>query len=462
MKILLIDPPRKGWWLLYDTILPNLGLAHLASYIEKYLHNYEIEIKIIDCSANKISWNELENIIENEEPNIIGVSAITCNINLAYKVCELAKKVNSKILTVIGGPHPTFCTNQVLNECKYVDVIVRGEGEETFKELVLSYMEHDEIKPVNGISYRINNRIIHCPDRNLIEPLDKIPAPAWHLLPMDKYRLSAWGNKAIIYVSSRGCPFKCIFCSEWKFWRNKWRGYSANRIFNDMRILVEKYDKNIIWFGDDTFNVDRKRIIDLCNLILENNLKVNWGIEARIDLLYRDLDLIKLMREAGLIWTLIGIESPYQNELSNMEKNIRIEQINEVVKVLKDYDIIVQGMFIIGTPNDTRETILEKAEYALKLDLDFTIFTPLTPLPGTILYEWAKNNNLIKIHDYSKYDFAHAIMDTWNLSYSEVQKLMIECYKKFYFNPIRTIGKMFSRNKFRRAIYWHFIKLLLK
>lgn len=460
MKILLIDPPKGGWWLLYDTIMPNLGLAYLASYLREYCR-YDVDIEIIDCDANGISWSDLEKIISREEPEIVGVSAITCNIHLAYKLCKLVKENSPKTLTVVGGPHSTFLPGEVLSECPQIDVVVRGEGEETFRELVEKYYESGRLKPVKGVSLRVNGRVKHYPDRELIKPLDKIPPPAWDMLPMSKYRLSAWGSKVIMYISSRGCPYRCTFCSEWVFWRGVWRPHTAERIVRDIIELREKYGKSIIWFGDDTFNISRERTIKFCKLILEYGVNVNWGIEARVDLLYRDRDIIGLMKEAGLFWTLIGIESQFDRDLKEFKKNISTSMIEDVVKVLREHDIIVQGMFIVGTPDDSEETILAKADYALKLDLDFAIFTPLTPLPGTILHDWAKRSGLLKVYDYSKYDFAHAVMDTKYLSYRQVQKLMVECYKRFYFKPFRTLRKMLSLNKFRRAVYWHFLKKFL-
>jgi len=457
VKLLLIDPPRSGWWLLEDTVMPNLGMAYLASYLKRHLGE-NVEVSIVDCPAENISWRELERIIERERPDVVGVSAVTCTVNLAYKVCEMAKGVDTKILTVVGGPHPTFLPDEALSR-DYIDVVVRGEGEETLKELLEKYSRCGKVVSVRGIHYREGNKVVRCPPRELIQPLDKIPPPAWDLLPMDKYKMSAWGRKVMIYVSSRGCPFRCKFCSEWVFWRGVWRAHSASRMFKDLKELVERYGKELIWFCDDTFNVDRERIVEFCNLILEYGLGVKWGIEARADLLYRDRDLVRLMSESGLFWVLLGVESPFDRDLKLMRKGVTREQVEKVVRVLKDHDIVVQGMFIVGTPDDTEESILSKAKYASKLDFDFVIFSPLTPLPGTELYQEVKKEGKLRVLDYDKYDFAHAILDTNHLSYKDVQRLMLKCYEEFY-SASRVLRGLFSRNKFRRDVYWHFLKML--
>jgi len=365
------------------------------------------------------------------------------------------------VVTVVGGPHPTFLPGEVLRGCPSVDVVIRGEGEATLAELLRKLMVDGSIGPLRGISYREGGRVVHCPPRELIRPLDKVPPPAWDLLPMDRYRMSAWGGRVMVYVSSRGCPFRCSFCSEWVFWRGVWRAHSAERVVNDLTTLSEGYGKDVIWFCDDTFNVDRSRIARLCRLIIERDLNVKWGVEARIDLLFRDLDMLDLMVEAGLFWVLVGIESQSEGDLALIRKGITREQVERVVKALRDRDVIVQGMFIVGLPDDDEEAILERARYAARLGLDFAIFTPLTPLPGTALFHRARREGALRVLDYDKYDFAHAVLDTKHLSYREVQRLVLRCYREFYSSAPRVLRGLLSRNEFRRRVYWHFIKLFL-
>jgi len=457
MKVLLVDPPKKKWKLLGDTIMPPIGLTYLAAYLRKH----EIEVSILDCIASEIKWEKLREIIEQKQPDVIGVGTPTCYVNEAIKTVKLAKEVNQNIITVLGGPHFTFTAEETLIKYPEVDYIVIGEGEITLFELVKAIETKKETNRIKGLAFRKENTVYKTPPRPLICNLDTLPLPAWDLLPMDKYRLVAWGNKVFMLISSRGCTFKCKFCSEREFWGGIWRPHSAQRIVNEMEHLYKRYGKNIIWFGDDTFNISRKRNIEFCNEIIERNLNVYWGFEGRADLILRDKDLIGKMKEAGLFWVLIGVEAASDEELKRYGKNITIKQVKEAFKLLRDYDIVTQAMFIIGERKDTKESIFRKVELAKELNADFAIFTPLTPLPGTQLYEEAKKQGWLEVKDYSKYDFTHAVMSTETLTVEEVNKLVVECYKKFYLRPLKIIRGIFSRNKFRRAVNLYFFGIIM-
>ena len=200
-----------------------------------------------------------------------------------------------------GGPHFTFTAEESLLENAFLDVVVVGEGEITMYELVRAFSEGRPLGSVRGIVFRDSSgRVVKTGERPLIRNLDALPLPAWDMLPMERYRLVAWGKRATMLVSSRGCPFKCSFCSERIFWRNVWRPHGPRRVVDEMELVAERYGKDLIWFGDDTFNLDRRRNVAICKEIIERGLNVAWGIEARADLIARDKDIIGSMKEAGL------------------------------------------------------------------------------------------------------------------------------------------------------------------
>ena len=262
-------------------------------------------------------------------------------------------------------------------------------------------------------------------------------------------------------VSSRGCPFNCSFCSERIFWRGVWRPHSPGRVVDEMALVRTKYGKDLIWFGDDTFNLSRERNIAICREILERGLNVSWGIEARADLIVRDRDILGLMKEAGLFWVLMGVEGASDAELRRYGKGITLRQVREAFRALREHDIITQAMFIIGERWDTKASILAKERLAEELDADFVIFTPLTPFPGTPLYELAKSQGWIEEKDWSKYDLAHVIMPTETLSKREVRALMIACYRRFFLRPIKLLKGLTSRNPYRRAVNAYFLRRML-
>ena len=435
-------------------MLPPLGLAYLAAY----LREKGVEVEVLDCSALGLSWRGLEHELRTRKPDVVGVGAITCYIHLTAKVAEVAKEVDSSITVVAGGPHPSLMPEQTLRSYSRIDYVVVGEGEQTLYQLVKCLEEGGDPKKVEGIAYRDKEDVRLTAPRKLIHDLDSLPQPAWDLLPMDRYRFVVWGRKLGMLVSSRGCPFTCSFCSERILWGSRWRAHSPKRMADDVEVLAKRYGRRIIWFGDDTFNLDRRRVEAFCDELSERSLDVEWSFEGRVDLLLRDKDLLPKMKRAGLAWVLLGVETPFEEELSFYGKGISAQQVFEAFKLLREHDVVSQAMIIIGAPSDTRESIRKKLEFVKKLDPDFAIFTPLTPLPGTPLYELAKREEWLVVEDFSKYDFAHAVMRTKELSPEEVQRLMNLCYQKFFARTSKVLRGVFSRNRHRRAIVRYFLK----
>jgi len=457
MKVLLVDPPKPQWRLLGDAVMPPIGFAYLASV----LRENGIEVKILDCSATQTDWDALRRRIELEHPDILGSGCATCHHEEARKVFKIAKQVDPEIITLAGGPHFSLATNYCLDECADVDYVAVGEGEYTLLEFCEELEKSPpNLKKVRGLALRTKSGPRLTAPRPLIQDLDQLPFPAWDLLPMDKYHIPVWGNKLTMLLTSRGCPFSCSFCSERVFWGGKWRGRSAEKIVEEMEIMNTKFGKKFVWFADDTFNLDRKRNESFCNALIERHLDMEWAFEGRTDLILRDRDLLGKMVKSGLFWILIGVEFSSLAELQAYGKGLEPEDIEETFRELKRYDIVTQAMFIVGTHEDTKESIMEKLRFAKKLEPFFVIFSPLTPLPGTKVYNKAKENGWVEIQDFSKYDFAHAIIHTKALSRQEVDALILDCYKHFY--GISRLRHLFSRNKHKRGITRYLLDLMFK
>ena len=457
--MVLVDPPKPRWWLLADTVMPPIGLAYVAGF----LRSKGVWVRVLDCTALGWDWEHLATALEKLEPDVVGVGGPTCYSRRALKVLRMAKELlGPGVLTVAGGPHFSLLAEEELRSNDFLDVIVVGEGELTTYELVRAIEEGRPLTSVLGLALRDERgNVVFTGERPLIKDLDSLPMPAWDLLPMDRYKLVAWGKRATMLVSSRGCPFNCSFCSERIFWRGVWRPHGARRVVDEMELVEDRYGKDLIWFGDDTFNLSRSRNVAICREIIERGLGVAWGIEARADLVVRDEDIIGLMREAGLFWVLIGVEGASDAELRRYGKGVTLKQVKRAFKVLKEHDIITQAMFIIGERGDTKASILAKERLAEELDADFAIFTPLTPFPGTPLYELAEREGWIEERDWSKYDLAHVIMPTETLSRREVRALMIACYKRFFLRPIKLLRGLASRNPYRRAVNAYFLRRML-
>ena len=412
-----------------------IGLASLAGVIEK--EGYEV--KIIDALIMRYNFKILIKKIKDFDPDVLGISATTELIFNAYKIAHSIKKNNPNCLIVLGGPHPTICSNEIFQDCPYVDVVVRGEGEITFKELLEKKEKKKDLTDVKGITYKINGKIIENPDRSLIKNLDLLPLPAYHLLELKKYKnikaISKFGIKGNIgcISSSRGCPYDCTFCASRALWGKKFRSNSPERVIEELRILREKHGFKIFEFSDDTFTVDKKRTEKICNLIRKEDLDICWSCWSRVELIKKEL--ISNFRRSNCYEIAFGLESGVQKTLDFLCKGITIQDSIRSVKIVKNQDISVHGSFIIGVPGETKEMIHKTINFGKKLELNNYFFGLLTPLPGTKIYQYALENNLLLTKDWAKYNVNRPVMKMPGIKPFELKALMhfanLSCPSKY-------------------------------
>ncbi|PUA34297.1 MAG: B12-binding domain-containing radical SAM protein [Candidatus Terraquivivens tikiterensis] len=427
MRVCLISPP-------YDSAVksvvgvssPPLGLAYIASMLRQ---NHDV--KIIDSNILNYTLEDVERELRGFNPDVVGITSVTPSIYEAYKVAEIAKKVNEGCTVVLGGPHATFTSIQTLKECKHIDVIVKGEGEETVRELVEKIERGAPLKEVKGITFRKQNEIIDTEPRPFVRNIDAIPFPSWDLLPMHLYKFN--GIKYATMLTSRGCPFRCSFCSSSRLFGGYWRGRSPENVLEEIKILYDRYGIRNIEFLDDTFTFDQERAERICNEIIKEGLDISWGASSRVDTLSKEL--VERMKKAGCWIVFLGIESGSQKILDAIGKRITLGQIKMAVKILKDAGIQVLGSFIIGFLEDTKETIKETIRFAKSLDLDYAEFSILTPYPGTPVYEYAKKNNMLLTEDWSKYTAVEPVLKIEGVSEKEVKALFQKAYITFYLRP---------------------------
>jgi len=460
MKVLLVEPPKDIWFVMGEYLPPPFGLIQLAAYLEREVKNVEIEI--LDCNAQQIDWKGMEEKIASFNPDIVASSALaTCNTYIVARTLETAKKVNPKILTVAGGQHFTATAQESLEAYPEIDVIVRGEGEQTLAELVKKAEKKSLFPQIKGISFRHNKKIVHNQPRPLIENLDDLPYPGYHFVKeiVHKYHFAAMAGRDARYAlieGARGCLHHCTFCSQWRHWLGTWRIKSSKRIADEMAFCYENYGSRFIWLTDDNFGFG-ERASELAEEIIQRGIAddIMWFTQARCDDVVKHKDILPKMRKAGLRWVLLGVENPKQATLEKFRKNITVEDSKEAVKLLRENDIFAQAMFIIGERKDTAESIADLREFVNELDPGFAIFAILTPFPGTELFEEAKRNGWIEDFNWSNYDMVHAIMPTETLTRNEVQEELYNCYRSFYGSFSRRLQGLFSKNELKRRIYWY-------
>jgi anaerobic magnesium-protoporphyrin IX monomethyl ester cyclase len=277
--------------------------------------------------------------------------------------------------------------------------------------------------------------------------------PAFHLLPMERYHWPELGGTFATILASRGCPFKCTFCSEWPFWRGGWRPYNPEMVVEQLDVLVNRYGRDNIWFGDDCFNVDRDHVAAICEGILRRGIDVNWYYQGRADLLVKHKDLLPLMRQAGNRMVQIGIEAANDEQRDELNKHLHTETIKDAVRLLRQIDIVCQGMMIVGLPTDSPRTFEQKVRLIKRLDVDFPIFTMYTLFPGTQAYEEAVAEGWIELPaDYARYDMGHVLMPTQHMTRRQVWNYTGWAFTSVYFDPIRLVRGLFSRNDWRRRM----------
>lgn len=461
MKVLFVEPPKDIWFVMGEYLPPPFGIIQLAAYLERELK--DVEIKVLDCNAEHIDWHQMEKQISSFNPDILASSALaTCNTFLVTRTMETGKKTNPDILTVAGGQHFTATADESLKAYPEIDVIVRGEGERTFTELVKKKGSNMSFEKIEGISFRKNDEIRHTPPRPLISDLNELPYPGYHFVEdlIHRYHFSAMvGSKApyVLIEGSRGCPYRCTFCSQWIHWQGTWRRKSPERVADEMEFCYENFGSRFIWLTDDNFNLSGWAE-KLADEIKQKRLKeLMWFTQARCDSVIEHTKTLPKLRDAGLRWMLLGVENSNIPTLEVFNKQITPEDAKRAIKLLQKNDIFAQAMLIIGSRRDNSESIEELREFVNRLDPDFAIFALLTPFPGTKLFEEAKSNGWIESYNWADYDMIHTTMPTETLTQRELQKELYKCYRSFYGSWNRRVRGLFSRNKLKRRIYWYML-----
>lgn len=442
-----------------EYLSPPSPLLILAAYVERELPG--IDIEIVDCQAERLTWKGLENYIASTKPSMVLTSGFTTNAYTCARTCEVAKTVSEDITTVAGGIHFSFTAEESLRTYPEIDYIVRGEGEQTVVDLIKTVQNKGKISDVKGISYRRNTAIVHNPARPLLENLDTLPYPAYHLVEKNLHRyhftmMAGRNTRYMILEGARGCEHRCSFCTQWNHWGCRWRTKSAKRIADEIEYLHDTFGGVFLWLADDHMRLS-VRGKQLYEELRQKPCKqdIMLFFQARIDDVAHHPDLIGYLREVGTYWILCGVETNSEEMLQEYKKGITTQDAYQAMKILKEKDVFSQAMFVIGGRKDTHESIEKLRQYSVDLSPDFAIYTALTPFPGTIYYDTAKKNGWIEDTNYTNYDMTHAIMPTETLTRKQVQEELWRCYQTFYGSLTRGFTGVFAKNKLKRRMYQH-------
>jgi len=396
MKVLLINPPINDFDFKRAANFP-LGLAYIANVFKKQ----KCHVKILDILAEGLNREEVEKFIKNNRFDIIGITGLVSVFSYLAWLSEIIKKYHPQTLLLFGGSLATSTPKVILENSK-IDFLVLGEGELTIKDLIELKKRNKNIKQIEGIAYKeSNSEIVINNNRKRIQDLDSISFPAWELFNIQKYINTnpplldyKWRYKKrwINIISSRGCPYGCIFCG--KTFGRVTRLRSANNILLEIKQLIKKYNIEHLNFCDDFFAVDRERVVKICEGIINLDKKITWTASVRVDSI--DNDLLKIMKKANCMGFCLGIESGSQRILDNIHKFTKVEIAERAVKLTKKNKLFPHCSIMIGAPEENKESIEETKNFLKKLDIFPLPINFITPVPGSELYNYAKEKGLIK------------------------------------------------------------------
>jgi anaerobic magnesium-protoporphyrin IX monomethyl ester cyclase len=376
LSLTLVNPPQ---FTRYPQ--PPIGLALLAAILDEKGY----QISILDANALGLRPEEVVPLVAGAD--IIGLTAMTPTVTAALEIARRLKQAAPGRTIVMGGAHATLLPEETLRSAPEIDFIVRGEGDATIVDLLDAFSENRPVNDVPGLSYLRDGTIVHTADRKMLPDIDNLPFPAYHLLPWDRYRPHPPHGISLPFaavVTSRGCPYRCAYCSKPIFGR-KFRAQSAGRVAAELAYLKERFGVKEVAFYDDSFTLDRKRVHEIADAMLSAGLKLAWTCETRVNLV--DLDLLRHMKQAGCYAVAYGIESASPEIIKTLCKDTTLEQVEAAVAASREAGLQVVGYFMLGSPGETPTTIRRTIDFARKLKVDFAQFSLTTPFPGTELYE---------------------------------------------------------------------------
>jgi radical SAM superfamily enzyme YgiQ (UPF0313 family) len=476
LRVLLINPRFQ---LPIDTrTTPHLGLAYLAAVSERRGD----EVRVFDMDVEDV---KLDDFVREYQPDIVGITSNTPQVKQGWFAARTIKSVLDVVI-VQGGPHVSALPEEAASRPE-IDIVARGEGEETWLNLC-EVVEHakrnnpdfkaaDLLDPANptlagvlGITYQTSDgKIRHTHERPAIADLDALPFPAYHFFKMDRYTSlqpamdAIEKGKSYSIMTSRGCPYRCTFCSQ-SVMAEKWRARSPEGVIKEWRHLVQDLGAQEIGILDDSANINRKRLHDLADLLIQEKLNhVPWilinGIRANL----ADEDLLRHLKQAGLKRLAFGVETGDEDILESIDKRVTHDQIRAAFKNAKKVGLETVGFFIIGLPGDTEETMEKTIQLACELDPLVANFSMMTPYPGTKVWEQVhRNGGQMLVKDWQDYVFfeGKARYEMGETTASVQEKKWKEAYRRFYLRPHRVMMTLM-----RKSTWQHFprtVRMALK
>lgn len=448
-----------------DIVLINLnrinkvGIFTLASYCR----SKSLKVRIIDGSSEEI-LSQFRKLNNQDKILAVGLTATTDVIEAVIKLGIKLKEINPNLFLISGGYHSTILPKETLNNSSF-DVAVVREGEVTLVEILFKLKKGVFPTKEPGCYEKTDNQIVFNDYRPFVAELDSLPYPAYDLVDIKKYfhaiRKEGDLKKVIVLLISRGCPFDCVFCGSKNMWCRKFRMYSVDYVVKMVNQLIERYDIDGISFLDDELVTNQKYISQLCNRFISEGIaeKIKWSCHSRVSSI--NLEVLEKMKQAGCVLIRFGLESGSENILSYLKKNtVKITQAYEAISLCKEIDIPCFGSFILGSPDETLDDILKTIDFIQDSGLSSADIFSLVPYPGTDIYQFAQEHNLIK-KDIQWSDFkieggqTHSVLNSFHFTAQQIDQI------RSYIN-LNIIDRLNNNLAFKRLNHQEEIRKILK
>lgn len=448
MKIIFINPPLdhilttnipevveegKG-------VIPPLGILYVAAYLKEHSAH---EIKILDLQLENKNDEELRKYLLVEKPDLVGLTAITFMMIDTIILIKLINNLLPDTKIILGGPHVNIYPEETL-QIEGVDFIVLGEGELPCLDLINNLHSPEKLKNIGGLVFKDSDKIINTGQRELLQDLDQLPHPVRELTEYKKYYSAlAMENPVTSMFTSRGCPYRCIFCDRPHLGKI-FRARSAKNVVEEI-VEIKNLGIREIFIYDDTFTVDRQRVVNICQELINRKIKINWDIRARVNTV--DEELLKLMKKAGCSRIHYGVEAGTDEILNNLRKGITVEMVKQAFKLTHWVGIETAAYFMIGNPGEKLEDIKKSIKLAKELKPDYVHFSVLTPFPATELYFLGLQKGLIRTDvwaEFAKNPQENFVPPAWeeNFNREELIKILKMAYRAFYFRPSYILNRL--------------------
>jgi len=455
MKILFLVPPEsislessvpkaleggKGYY-------PKLGLLYVAAYYERETGNQPV---FIDCPPENVSQDELSRRVNEIQPDMVAMSIMTFNLLDALHTARILKQDHPNLKICLGGPHVNLYPKETLHQPE-IDYVVFGEGEKIFTSLIQALEQNSTLELVNGLGWKRNGVEYINPAETELLDLNEIPFPARHLVDVSSYKhIIGEGRQFFTIQATRGCPAACTFCDIRK---TKFRTRNPENVVDEIEQLVNM-GVDDLFFVDDTITIDKKNVLEICNLIVKRKIKIHFKISARVDTINKEV--IKALKKAGCYRIHYGIESANPKHLKYLQKGQTPEKVERACKMTREAGIGFFAYMMIGIPHETKEEMFETVDFAKKLKPDYAQFSICTPYPKVELYYQMLEEGIVPEdywQEFAENPSADFKIKFWNKDFSEeeLRELQDECHTRFYRSPtylMKQITKLRSWSDF--------------